>query len=341
MHLIMLKKFILALACLPFSFSGFAAQLSATLQSGDRLTPFYGDSAFVKAHEAAVAGDVITLSPGTFVTTEITKGITVVGAYAFSEDTSKATCMGSITISADNVTVEGVRITETLTMKGCDQLSMSRCYIKTAKDVENGEHKYHNNTVMTDCLILAHEAMSLSQNAVMRNCCINHFNDLNDIDKPALIENCNIPLFSYYEYSTYRYKQPYAVYRNCFLGLYSLSSKTPVLSFTSPSEFHNNIFKRNYYYKSGDSFNYDWTINYGSCIAQGNVKDPYPVYNTTSESEVLRYSRFSPYTYNNVTYGPSNHKEYPAVPVITSSEIDTETDADGILHVKISAEARD
>lgn len=53
------------------------------------------------------------------------------------------------------------------------------------------------------------------------------------------------------------------------------------------------------------------------------------------------YQSFSTYTYNGLTVGPSNHKSYPATPYISSSEIDTETDADGNIHVKISAEARD
>lgn len=58
-------------------------------------------------------------------------------------------------------------------------------------------------------------------------------------------------------------------------------------------------------------------------------------------TKVKLYSSCSSYTCNNVTVGPSDFKKDPAIPAITSSEIDTETDDEGNLHVKISAVARD
>lgn len=54
--------------------------LVATLNHNDTVSIYYGASALIDAHSAAVDGDVITLSPGIFVATNITKVITLRGA---------------------------------------------------------------------------------------------------------------------------------------------------------------------------------------------------------------------------------------------------------------------
>lgn len=337
----MFKRFILALVCLSFTISGFAAKLTATLQSGDKVTPFYGDSAFVEAYKAAVNGDIITLSPGDFNATNIEKSITVIGTYAFSDDLSRATQFSaSVTISADDVTLEGIRFTNNSTdkgviIRGADNLTINRCWIATLNDVEKEGHKYHNNTILTDCYIKTYYAMSLSQNTVLRNCSVYYFYDMNEKGNPALIENCNV---SYFEArgKSYLTEQPYAIYRSCCLGLFRGDSNGIInLSFSTPSEFHNNCFYQRFYNSSSSS--YYWKFNYGSAIHSNNVD--FKQYNTDSPYPIG--GSFTPYTQNGMSYGPFNHKSYPAIPSITSSEIDTKTDAEGNLHVKITATARD
>lgn len=58
--------------------------LVATLSHGSEISQFYGEEALVEAHEAAVEGDVITLSGGTFADAIITKAITLRGAGMLS-----------------------------------------------------------------------------------------------------------------------------------------------------------------------------------------------------------------------------------------------------------------
>lgn len=58
----------------------FAQQQMATLNHNDTITVFYGHYALKDAHNAAVAGDIVTLSPGTFEKCDITKPITLRGA---------------------------------------------------------------------------------------------------------------------------------------------------------------------------------------------------------------------------------------------------------------------
>lgn len=58
--------------------------LVATLSHGSEISQFYGEEALVNAHEAAVEGDVITLSGGTFADAIITKAIILRGAGMLS-----------------------------------------------------------------------------------------------------------------------------------------------------------------------------------------------------------------------------------------------------------------
>lgn len=336
----MFKKLLLALICLPVALAGFSAQLTATLQSGDKVTPFYGASSFVDAYNAAIDGDVINLSPGLFTSAEIQKSITVIGTYAFSTDDSKTTRFSSLTVSVDNVTLEGLRFTSELTIKGADQLTISRCYIPALSEAEKTDHKYHDNTIITDCLVQDFKAMALSKNAVLRNCSIRYFSNMNEAANLALIENCNISLLKKMKNNNYYYNQPYAIYRNCVLGLYNENAYThvnvPKFAPDTPSEFHNNVFVRSYLQSSASFYIEYWEIDYGSCAYSENSYSQR--ISVSQESGVSCYDSF-------ITQydgrGPVDHKEYPAIPSITSSEIDTKTDAEGNLHVKISATARD
>lgn len=52
----------------------------ATLNHEGTISTFYGTTALQQAHAAAVSGDVITLSSGTFLSTDITKAVTIRGA---------------------------------------------------------------------------------------------------------------------------------------------------------------------------------------------------------------------------------------------------------------------
>ena len=77
-----MKKFFISLfVSLMGTTSAFAqSSLLATLNHEGTISTFYGATALREAHSAADHGDVITLSSGTFVSTGITKAITLRGA---------------------------------------------------------------------------------------------------------------------------------------------------------------------------------------------------------------------------------------------------------------------
>ncbi len=73
-----LLSFFLVLVCAMSSFA--QTSLMATLNHEGTISTFYGVNALRQAHAAAVSGDVITLSSGTFLSTDITKAVTIRGA---------------------------------------------------------------------------------------------------------------------------------------------------------------------------------------------------------------------------------------------------------------------
>ena len=73
-----LLSFFLVLVCAVSSFA--QTSLMATLNHEGTISTFYGTVALRQAHAAAVSGDVITLSSGTFLSCDISKAVTIRGA---------------------------------------------------------------------------------------------------------------------------------------------------------------------------------------------------------------------------------------------------------------------
>lgn len=105
----------------------------ATLQHGSGIQAFYGENALSEAHEAAVDGDVITLSSGNFKGCDINKAITIRG-----EGMDKTYITGS-TFNIPNGSVytlllEGLRYTGNLTFRGTDgteKVIVSKCFLNS------------------------------------------------------------------------------------------------------------------------------------------------------------------------------------------------------------------
>ena len=107
----MKKSIVLLIVLLAFCKNACAQGLTATLQSGDQLSVYYGVNAFVSAYEAANDGDVITLSAGTFnAPTVVEKSLRITGVGAFEETGN--TVFSSLTVKGTNCRIEGVTLTK-------------------------------------------------------------------------------------------------------------------------------------------------------------------------------------------------------------------------------------
>ena len=107
----------------------------ATLQHNDTITAvFYGENAFVSAHNAAVAGDIITLSSGTFNNCNITKAITIRGAGCVYDSITQVTptiIPGNFSINQHNINFEGIRFTGTIQSWTKNNISFVKCNINS------------------------------------------------------------------------------------------------------------------------------------------------------------------------------------------------------------------
>lgn len=115
--------------------TSFAQQQMATLNHNDTISVFYGAYALRDAHNAAVAGDIVTLSPGTFNNCNISKPITLRGAGAAIDtisDTYPTIITGQFTIDIPEnqeyyLTMEGILINERVTVSKLYNAKFIRC----------------------------------------------------------------------------------------------------------------------------------------------------------------------------------------------------------------------
>lgn len=111
----------------------------ATLLHDGQLTNFYSGSALIQAYEAAVDGDVITLSSGMFNATDIKKNITIRGAgmglVEAGDNTLPTRISGNFNIECPesdthHVTLEGIQSqNNTMTIKDANNIMIEKCQI--------------------------------------------------------------------------------------------------------------------------------------------------------------------------------------------------------------------
>ena len=349
----MKKLFLMFFALFSMSAHVFADGLTATLQQGDVMTPFYGVDAFKQAYDAAQDGAVITLSPGKFNdVSSISKQITVIGAYAFDAKSTETTILGSLTVAAHNIKIEGIYFSGSVSL-GTSSLSsitnctLRRCWIETSLI---GSYK-HDNTLVDQCVIKKEQAMAKSSNYCIKNSTINYFVEINSVSNIAYITNCVVWHWFGCKYSSSQYiedttyKRPYAIYKNNYLGLYKSEKSSITLSLTSPSEFYNNRFCQTYMKKDYEdsepySFIKNITISYGTgCIHENNVKGDQKF---NAYYEYPAHPVDAPIGSDGTPVGPyggTGFSEYPAIPRIISKTIDSNSDAEGKINVKITVKA--
>ena len=185
--------------------------LTAILQHEGNATLFVGMNAFIQAHEAAVDGDVITLSAGKFNLTSITKQVKVYGA-GYEEDAETGTgvtsllkwngydmMIGKTGEVLKNVHLEGLRIESNLNVaystagqtNPVENLTVSKCYI-------TGNITFNNDITDVDvsqCVItggVSGGAAYLATNLTISNCYIGTLVRTFAAESSVLIDHCII-----------------------------------------------------------------------------------------------------------------------------------------------------
>lgn len=190
-----MKKLFLSLVVFIVTATAMHAQNSmvATLSHDDDITMYYGVYALRDAMNAAESGDVINLSGGAFQAMNISKGVTLRGTGI--DDAAPTYISGDFTINvpsddANRLSMEGIRCTGTITMKGTFN---NPYFVKSAfYAFRYTDSPTINNAVFVDCRISSYYILSGNSTAQFVNSYINGFNNNNETNTAASFFNCVI-----------------------------------------------------------------------------------------------------------------------------------------------------
>ena len=190
----MMKKLFVSLVAMMVATVCFSQNtLVATLSHGDEITMYYGAYALRDAYNAAASGDIINLSGGAFQAVNITKGIILRGTGI--DVVSPTYISGNFYIEiptedTNRLSMEGIRCTGTITMKGNYN---SPYFVKS----QFYGFSYDNtatikNVMFADCKITNSYKSGGANTTQFINCYVGGFNNINQSNTAALFLNCVI-----------------------------------------------------------------------------------------------------------------------------------------------------
>ena len=221
-----MKKIITLFAVILFGTAAIAQQLHitqfATLTHNDTVTGvWYGAGALNSAYNSAVAGDVITLSPGDFnAVTRLNKDITIRGAgmqFDSIAQTSPSYINGrfSIEVNSGTLKMEGVYCTaDWVVYRTAYSPQFKKCRFVSLRRPYNN-YGGLNNPIFTNCIIGTWDGSSKAVNAMFINSAI-----LNSMSGTGgmVYDGYTNPSDWYYSTST-AFGVSSDVYYNCIIGI--------------------------------------------------------------------------------------------------------------------------
>lgn len=338
---------------------------SATLQQGDKTTVFYGADAFVKAFNAVKdSADVITLSAGSFRSTNINKACSIygsgyeridsIGLYPTILDDFKVIHgtqideEGKVTNKAgdlDGLYIEGINVNNVafgsrdniLTAKN---ITIKRCRFSSRLDFDPNYPLYAmsntQNTSIINCIIREMNIDHNGNNFSIYNSIIDILRGQGDIDAynaSIVIKNCLIFYFD----------NIYAVFKDNLLFIRSAGDDKITGEYSASSYYQNNVSSVNLFSGTFVTHNYDnWVSKSHLSIFGVEIGNEYypqytyelkpgneTIYVGTDGTQVGLYGGLYPFT------------KIPSNPQIISKEIDTNTTVDGKLKVSIKVKAQE
>lgn len=198
------KSFILsviALCCMTMAQAQKTDVMTATLQHGDNVTVFTTQTAFANAYAAAVDGDVITLSPGQFTATNLTKSVNIYGS-GFEEDETNGTGItqinGNLNIGVtdetlSNVHIEGVYFYDYVINNASSPLinvTIKKCSFRRDLSIRSEI----TNVTFCDCYTCDIYGLSdiMANNLLVTNCYVNGRVRAFQLGSTVLIDHCII-----------------------------------------------------------------------------------------------------------------------------------------------------
>ncbi len=206
----------------------------ATLNHNDTVTAYYGPDAFVSAHSAAVHGDIITLSSGSFESPfQISKAITIRGAGMMkniNENRSEVTQVDNnfyidVPDNQDyQLTIEGVYFTGCIIYRTAYNPQFHKCRFSTIRRAAYVLNPDDENVVLflpvfNNCIIGEWDGSSKITNPIFINSVI--LSCMQGWSRAVLLSERYIyePGRGYYQYYDYECTQSYDTYFNCIVNI--------------------------------------------------------------------------------------------------------------------------
>ena len=316
-----MKKMLLFVTALCLSSLSFAQTQVATLQHGDSISVFYYAEAFVNAYNAAVPGDAITLSAGSFTVCNINKdSLTIRGAGIDKTFFASSFDLGSSgTITMHTLTMEGVFCSNNVR-----QLNTMEVHFTNVRFGTYNSESFSAKTTgdFVNCIFNDY-LMYLSSTPTLINCIVNDIGD-----SRSNFINCIVRgAFSDKSHSTFI---------NSILVYYHSSGSYITLPSTALAQ--NCIGVKEYSTVTGNIFS--------SCVNQNSMMAPTSIFPNFSmgylnpERYILSDSAQAQYLGNDSTQvglygGFMSYKSTLTYPVISRLNVARQTTADGQLSVDI------
>lgn len=309
-------------------------QLIATLNHEGAVKVFYGADAFANAHGAATHGDVITLSPGKFKSTNITKAITIQGAGMITKIDSVSQILptvldGDYEINiADSITqhlkMDGIYHEDDVEVIHLKSPQFSKCRFYNI-DTGNGTVIY--DATFVQCRIAQKVYFHVNTcSAAFFNCVIH------SVDKYSGVKNSSCTFHNCYIMT------PDAInseYWSCVIYYPYSPSDLGTLVGSSSSTYLHNLLITNNGYGSLQYNNENETINKNNS-ALSNLTGGYSDANTyelTEEQKAL-YKGVDG-TEIGIYGGQFPYDPIPNIPQITKFKVASKSTADGKLKVEV------
>ena len=155
---------------------------TAVLQHDGDTQVFIGRNAFANANAAAVDGDVITLSAGTFNIADITKSISLYGAgfeYNNETGTQKTSLIGTLKIGVSgqtlaNVHIEGIYTYQLTAVAHLEGFVLNKCQVLNEITLSR-----NTNTTISNCQM--YDVKSMDEQSI--NCLIKNSHSRGSINR--------------------------------------------------------------------------------------------------------------------------------------------------------------
>jgi len=326
-----MKRLFLSLVAGIIATMSFAqSSLLATLNHEGTVTTYYGAQAFSTALNAAAHGDVITLSSGNFIATNITKAVTIRGAGMMMDadkGISPTTFSGDFTINIptdtqEKLTMEGIYHNHTISVSGTLQNAM---FLKSRfKAFTDGSNCVMKNLSFIHCMV--NDELYCPSNSSIS--CINCFIEgpRNSSTNSAFeFQNCVIKSHGYGMTSTIS-----SSFTNCVL--YGRNSS---FDYLQSSNVAYNCISLNC---NGNAFR-----NIPNSTNKNNVTDVFVSYTgNTDDSELFELTETAKTNYKGtdgaevgIHGGSFPFDATPSNPQITKCNVASKSTADGKLSVEI------